>query len=40
VTVKRQRDGFGAYQKEMGCRRAPPQGTDYYNGIYLKKIKL
>jgi hypothetical protein len=25
ATVKRQRDGFGAFRKETGCHPAPPQ---------------
>jgi hypothetical protein len=33
ATVKRQRDGFGAFRKEMGCHPAsfrPTSSTDYY----------
>jgi hypothetical protein len=36
ATVKRQRDGFGAFRKETGCHPAPPQAlilTVFFNCI-------
>jgi hypothetical protein len=35
ATVKRQRDGFGAFRKETGCHPAPPQALVTINIILI-----
>jgi hypothetical protein len=34
ATVKRKRDGFGAFGKETGCHPAPRQALEIYHMIH------